>query len=246
MAFETSLHKLEAAKTEDSRVRERWLEDLRAEREREEEHWRLWRNEHALRNRFAAERQEKLAWEARELTERLAREQRERMERLAEARRELDERRAKEQREMEERERRQRSARQQRERQEGLEREALLQRQARARSGTTATHLLAAWRGGLDAALSNHAKMQAFPAPPALPCTRPDCPDRSETDHLLQACDCVIHRAFQDAGKEALKRERNRWHPDKFAICPHAHREEYQRMANQMFKVINDLYEKAT
>ena len=54
---------------------------------------------------------------------------------------------------------------------------------------------------------------------------------------VLKACACQIARAFREAGVD-LKRERRRFHPDRFGRRP-----EMVGMAAEVFKVVNWLYE---
>ncbi|KAK4547655.1 hypothetical protein LTR36_000612 [Oleoguttula mirabilis] len=229
----------------------------RRENERREKDARIAQERREKEARLAEEQREKearLDHERRKKEERLAHKQRRKEARLAQERREkearlAEEQRARVQRLAREREERQaRVAKERKEEQERLAQEARRQQQAKAHPTKTANEQLAAWRDHATVALQDYANLHVFPSPPTLPCVKreaKDCPSRSDAGRLLQACDCIIRKAFCGVSKQALKLERLRWHPDKFARCPEAHREVFKKMAGEVFVVLDDLYQKA-
>lgn len=90
------------------------------------------------------------------------------------------------------------------------------------------------WRLACTAAFADYSSMAVFPAPPVAPCTRLECRTQPR---LLEACQCNIRAAF--ARMEVQRMERSRWHPDKFARCPEGKREGFQRMAGEVFVVVD-------
>ena len=94
--------------------------------------------------------------------------------------------------------------------------------------------------------------MTTFPAPPAIGVclSKISCAAKA-SDRKLVACDCQVEAAFAnlDIGSkfeqaEYLKTERTRWHPDKFSACCEGEREGWVKMAGEVFKVVNGMYEK--
>lgn len=132
--------------------------------------------------------------------------------------------------------------RQQRER---LAKEVLRQRQAKCTTTKTTAERIAAWKAEVDAAFSDYATMQTFPAPPVIMGPKPSFPVSADYGGPLRSCDSVIREAFQMGDKRSLKLERLRWHPDRFSCCPEQHREAFKKMAQKIFVVIDDMYQKA-
>ena len=95
-----------------------------------------------------------------------------------------------------------------------------------------------AWREAVDVAFADHAGMVSFPEPPATG----ECGNKAcvQDGRLLKACGCQIARAFFETGVD-LKKDRLRWHPDKFNW--HAERDEMVAKADAVSKVVNRLYE---
>ena len=106
------------------------------------------------------------------------------------------------------------------------------------------------WRRGVDAAFTSYPTMTVFPSPPvhtfphhhSLTCrTR----QRYSLARSLEACDCAIRRAFQSLDVCSISDERLRWHPDRFAMCPAEVRFEFQRKAQEVFDVLDMMYQQA-
>lgn len=96
------------------------------------------------------------------------------------------------------------------------------------------------WRIDVARAFADYSAMTSFPAPPASACGQIECQSRPR---LLKACPCNIRAAFGRA--EGLRAERARWHPDKFARCPQENREAFQRMAGEVFVVLDAMVKEA-
>ena len=96
------------------------------------------------------------------------------------------------------------------------------------------------WRLACMNAFTDYATMQTFPAPPASPCTKVECRTQPR---LLKACPCNIRAAFERM--ELQRMERSRWHPDKFARCPQENREVFQKMAEEVFVVLDGMHQEA-
>ena len=93
------------------------------------------------------------------------------------------------------------------------------------------------WRQRCDRFRDNRETMTTFPAPPTWPCTAARPCDRE----ILDACRHTIERLYRASGgdlQERLKQEKLEWHPDRFAKCKQWCREEMQRKATEMFKII--------
>ena len=103
-----------------------------------------------------------------------------------------------------------------------------------------ATH--SSWWDTVATAFADLPNMVTFPEPP----TRGSCGVATclavKNGRLLACCDCDIVAAFA-AVPTSLKTERVRWHPDRFAVCKEEHKERFQQMASEVFKVVNRMYE---
>lgn len=104
---------------------------------------------------------------------------------------------------------------------------------AAARDGWSAA--IRTWREAVDAAFEDLDNISAFPEPPAVG-LRGNAACKQD-GRALKACAYQIARAFREAGVD-LKTERRRLHPDRFSRRP-----EMVRMAAEVFKVVNHLYE---
>lgn len=87
----------------------------------------------------------------------------------------------------------------------------------------------------------NAATLLSFPTPPAWPCACPEC-QVTAADRALQACRCNTRAIFQSFGQPELKAERTRWHPDKFAASSAEVREVFQKMAGEIFVIVDEMY----
>ena len=96
------------------------------------------------------------------------------------------------------------------------------------------------WRLDVTRAFADYSTMTTFPAPPAAPCSKVECRTQPR---LLKACPCNIRVAF--ARMELQRMERSRWHPDKFARCPQENREVFQKMAGEVFVVLDRMHQEA-
>jgi hypothetical protein len=83
--------------------------------------------------------------------------------------------------------------------------------------------------------------MQKFPVPPARSCGKMDC-EAQKGHRALAACDHGIKNCLIMVKDINLKMERRRWHPDRFAVCPAAKREEFAKMAKEVFCVVEELW----
>lgn len=98
---------------------------------------------------------------------------------------------------------------------------------------------LSTWREVADNALADYSAIEIFPTPPGGCCDKLAC-RLARKDRALEACDCQIRAAFIgiDPSKERLL-----WHPDKFGKCPPRYREAYQKMAGEVFRVLQAMYD---
>lgn len=87
--------------------------------------------------------------------------------------------------------------------------------------------------------------LQAFPAPPPIPCSASPCCTRTGTQRILKFCDEYLRKTFATLSKDELRIQRIKWHPDRFSACPGAaaHVGAYKRMAGEVFVVVNAVYE---
>lgn len=92
------------------------------------------------------------------------------------------------------------------------------------------------WFARCEALLARPDTMTSFPDPPSWPCTK-GC----QTDPVLKACRHTIERLYRASGADLrtfLKKERQKWHPDKFSRCPRSSRGLMQAKATKMFQII--------
>lgn len=114
----------------------------------------------------------------------------------------------------------------------------------RERKGKTPKAIILDWRIEVDKQLANYSAMTSFPSPPSIGgCVKDSCVAKA-ADRILVSCDCQIEAAFDNA-EVNLKVERLGWHPDKFAGCTEEKREEWGRMAGEVFRVVNGMFEVA-
>lgn len=124
---------------------------------------------------------------------------------------------------------------------------------------TTTTLTIPEWLRSLDVIFSDYTTIVTFPEPPPFPpplptfhATLPPPPTATTTkrchcssktpSRALNVCDCAIRAAFASLDLQALKRERTRWHPDKWSCCPRDRREGFERKAAEMFVVLDGMY----
>lgn len=73
------------------------------------------------------------------------------------------------------------------------------------------------WRDYTEICFKDYSAIKRFPAPPGQSCQKADC-QAMKAHRYFEACDCNIKEAFVRLGIDP-KKERLRWHPDKFAVC---------------------------
>ncbi|MCJ1441895.1 MAG: hypothetical protein MMC23_002387 [Stictis urceolatum] len=97
------------------------------------------------------------------------------------------------------------------------------------------------WKARVDAAFADLPNLVEFPEPPFKKCARVEC----QGQRSLRACRCCVERAFRDRKifPEGVRRERLRWHPDRFAVCGEGVRAEMQGKAQEVFVVVNEIWE---
>lgn len=83
--------------------------------------------------------------------------------------------------------------------------------------------------------------MTAFPALPAWRCSNLGCAAHG-SNRALSACACNIKLIFRSMDRASLKKERLRWHPDRFSSCPEKVREKFQKMAEEIFVVVDEIH----
>lgn len=97
------------------------------------------------------------------------------------------------------------------------------------------------WRQACNAVFACYKDARAFPAPPvSFICRNAACAGHG---HLLDACSCNIRAAINSLPGLNLKKERVKWHPDRFAGVNEEKREMWQNMANEMFVAIGNMVE---
>lgn len=90
------------------------------------------------------------------------------------------------------------------------------------------------WMNYAHHCFQNYSAIDRFPIPPPLTCGNPDCEATSSQRPFL-ACEHTIRASFGIAGITNLKRERLRWHPDKFSACKSNLQESFKKMASEVF-----------
>lgn len=100
---------------------------------------------------------------------------------------------------------------------------------------------LQTWRDATKSAFKDRAAMKAFPEPVAWPCSNLLCPNQDKTDRALSACECNIKAALNGLAEKELNKERQEFHPDRFAVCRGEKRELWQRMATEVFTSISSM-----
>ena len=95
------------------------------------------------------------------------------------------------------------------------------------------------WLGSIDLLLSDYASIHTFPEPPSVLCVRQSCKSQQHS-RALRVCDCAIRAAFSKA--KDLKKERTRWHPDKWSCCREDKKEVFEKKAAEMFMVVDAMY----
>lgn len=99
------------------------------------------------------------------------------------------------------------------------------------------------WRRATETAFASYSAMTAFPDPPVKPCVKLSCV-ATVKERALEACDCSMRAAFQVLAMTARvnpKKERFRWHPDKFSACTSDKKVEFQKKAKEVFVVLNGI-----
>ena len=95
------------------------------------------------------------------------------------------------------------------------------------------------WKKQCFDQLAHRERMQVFPEPPDWPCV---IHDKNKKSRALKACVCNLKKTYSLLNMEGdtLKRERKRWHPDRFAICPSDARAEMQRKSEELYKELEE------
>ena len=100
-----------------------------------------------------------------------------------------------------------------------------------------------AWHTQVSEAFADYAAIDAFPQPPSQTnCIKATC-QASKADRALTACPCDIRAAFSGLDLAQLKSSRNSWHPDRFSRCDERRRDGYQKMAKEVFAVVQAMYD---
>lgn len=97
------------------------------------------------------------------------------------------------------------------------------------------------WYKYVNHCFLDYSKLQQFPIPPALSCGKPDC-NATISNRPFAACECNIRISFGMIPDLNLKRERLRWHPDKFNACTTNLQENFKKMASEVFIVLDKMY----
>lgn len=90
-----------------------------------------------------------------------------------------------------------------------------------------------AWRALTEGCFKNYAAMDKFPLPPTISCNV----------HRRDPCSCSIKAAFETLPNLNLKKERFKWHPDKFSACKPENKDGFQKEAQKIFVVLEAMYE---
>lgn len=94
------------------------------------------------------------------------------------------------------------------------------------------------WRACTDACFANYSTMECFPYPPRSACTK-------QCAKQWKECNCYILAAVQAIPNLNLRKERVRWHPDRFEQCRDDKKEEFKSAAEKIFVVLSDMIEAA-
>ncbi|KAI7281612.1 hypothetical protein KC345_g4025 [Hortaea werneckii] len=87
--------------------------------------------------------------------------------------------------------------------------------------------------------------LQSFPAPPPIPCTTSPCCTQTNPSKTLKTCDVYLRETFEALSADELRKQRVKWHPDRFSACPEeGYGEAYRKMAGEVFVVVNEVFEK--
>ena len=97
------------------------------------------------------------------------------------------------------------------------------------------------WRSEVDEAFADYSGMREFPCPPVGLCSKMSC--SADKSRVLPACRCNIKAAFTKL--EDLRKERSRWHPDRFSRLPEEKRDLFQKMAMEVFVVVDSMWRRA-
>ncbi|KAH0836065.1 hypothetical protein AYO21_02706 [Fonsecaea monophora] len=93
------------------------------------------------------------------------------------------------------------------------------------------------WYRHTQTCLADKPNLQEFPFPPIASCTK--CKDKAVQG---RPCHHAIAEFFQQSPKYSrqwLRRERKRWHPDKFSQCSRT----ISQSAEDVFKIVQELYQ---
>ncbi|KXT08321.1 hypothetical protein AC579_931 [Pseudocercospora musae] len=96
------------------------------------------------------------------------------------------------------------------------------------------------WYAFAEACNNAREKVQTFPLPPDGCCGSTTCASQDE-DRSNKACECNIRRCFKLAGVGIYKKEMLKWHPDKWSRSPENQRENFQKLAREIFIVLKDM-----
>ncbi|KJY01674.1 hypothetical protein TI39_contig283g00012 [Zymoseptoria brevis] len=96
-----------------------------------------------------------------------------------------------------------------------------------------------AWWTSVDTALKDYTIIRKFPGPPGGLCGRLGCQAKA-SQRALTACEHMVKNALIVANPD-LRKMRLRFHPDRFSACPGDRREEFKKMASEIFVVIEEL-----
>lgn len=96
----------------------------------------------------------------------------------------------------------------------------------------------------LSLAFADYTTIRRFPEPhPKAPCTLLAC-GRTAKSRALLACPCLIKAIYGGLDKAELKTARLQYHPDKFARCDEGLRAGFQKKAQEMFIVLDGMYQR--
>lgn len=99
------------------------------------------------------------------------------------------------------------------------------------RPTTVNTSAITNWYALTQSMFADYSSITSFPYPPYHPCT------------LHQdKCSCNIKAVFRTSPGFNAKKERTRWHPDKFSGCGDK-KEEFEQAAQKIFVALTEMYE---